>query len=62
MPELGETDGVLDGSRLRPWFRAIAERLARVHHPQPQSWESALTDSVLQQTPIEPQAERRRVP
>ena len=22
-------DGILDGSRLRPWFRAIAERLAR---------------------------------
>ena len=32
---LPEGDGILDGSRLRPWFRAIAERLARVHHPQP---------------------------
>ena len=53
-------DGILDGSRLRPWFRAIAERLARVIILN-RSWESALTDSVLQQTPSEPQAERGRV-
>ena len=50
---LAETDGVLDGSRLRPWFRAIAERLARVIILN-RSWESALTDSVLQQTPASP--------
>ena len=48
-----ETDGVLDGSRLRPWFRAIAERLARVIILN-RSWESALTPSVLQQTPSSP--------
>ena len=46
-------DGVLDGSRLRPWFRAIAERLARCIILN-RSWESALTDSVLQQTPSSP--------
>ena len=46
-------DGILDGSRLRPWFRAIAERLARCIILN-RSWESALTDSVLQQTPSSP--------
>ena len=46
-------DGILDGSRLRPWFRAIAERLAGVIILN-RSWESALTDSVLQQTPSSP--------
>ena len=46
-------DGVLDGSRLRPWFRAIAERLARVIILN-RGWEWALTDSVLQQTPSSP--------
>ena len=45
--------GVLDGSRLRPWFRAIAERLARVIILN-RGWEWALTDSVLQQTPSSP--------
>ena len=49
-------DGVLDGSRLRPWFRAIAARLARVIILN-RSWESALTDSVLQQTPSSPKPE-----
>ena len=49
-------DGVLDGSRLRPWFRAIADRLARVIILN-RSWESALTDSVLQQTPSSPKPE-----
>ena len=44
---------MLDGSRLRPWFRAIAERLARCIILN-RSWESALTDSVLQQTPSSP--------
>ena len=46
-------DGILDGSRLRPWFRAIAERLARCIILN-RSWEWALTDSVLQQTPSSP--------
>ena len=46
-------DGILDGSRLRPWFRAIAERLARVIILN-RGWEWALTDSVLQQTPSSP--------
>ena len=50
---LPEGDGVLDGSRLRPWFRAIAERLARVIILN-RGWEWALTDSVLQQTPSSP--------
>ena len=50
---IAETDGILDGSRMRPWFRAIAERLARVIILN-RSWESALTDSVLQQTPSSP--------
>ena len=45
--------GLLDGSRLRPWFRAIAERLARCIILN-RSWESALTPSVLQQTPSSP--------
>ena len=49
-------DGVLDGSRLRPWFAAIAARLARVIILN-RSWESALTDSVLQQTPSSPKPE-----
>ena len=48
-----EGDGILDGSRLRPWFRAIAQRLARCIILN-RSWESALTDSVLQQTPSSP--------
>ena len=50
---LPEGDGILDGSRLRPWFRAIAERLARVIILN-RGWEWALTDSVLQQTPSSP--------
>ena len=45
--------GILDGSRLRPWFRAIAERLARCIILN-RGWEWALTDSVLQQTPSSP--------
>ena len=48
-----EGDGILDGSRLRPWFAAIAQRLARCIILN-RSWESALTDSVLQQTPSSP--------
>ena len=51
-----ETDGTLDGSRLRPWFAAISQRLARVIILN-RSWESALTDSVLQQTPSSPKPE-----
>ena len=46
-------DGILDGSRLRPWFAAIAARLSRVIILN-RSWESALTPSVLQQTPSSP--------
>ena len=54
MPELVDpANGILDGSRLRPWFRAIAERLARVIILN-RGWEWALTDSVLQQTPSSP--------
>ena len=48
-----EPSGTLDGSRLRPWFRALAQRLARVIVLN-RSWESAVTDSVLQQTPSSP--------
>ena len=44
---------VLTGERLRPWFRALAQRLARVIVLN-RSWESAVTDSVLQQTPSSP--------
>ena len=47
---------MLDGSRLRPWFAAISQRLARVIILN-RSWESALTDSVLQQTPSSPKPE-----
>ena len=47
---LGE---VLTGERLRPWFRALAQRLSRVIVLN-RSWESAVTDSVLQQTPSSP--------
>ena len=43
----------LTGERLRPWFSAISQRLARVIILN-RSWESALTDSVLQQTPSSP--------
>ena len=50
---LPEGDGILDGSRLMPWFRAIAARLSRVIILN-RGWESALTDSVLQQTPSSP--------
>ena len=50
IPGLSDAHGVLDGSRLRPWFRAIAQRLSRVIILN-RSWESALTPSVLQQTP-----------
>ena len=48
--------GTLDGSRLRPWFAAISQRLSRVIILN-RSWESALTDSVLQQTPSSPKPE-----
>ena len=44
---------VLTGERLRPWFRALAQRLSRVIVLN-RSWESAVTDSVLQQTPSSP--------
>ena len=54
MPELVDpANGILDGSRLRPWFAAIAARLSRVIILN-RSWESALTPSVLQQTPSSP--------
>ena len=53
IPGLSDAHGVLDGSRLRPWFRAIAQRLSRVIILN-RSWESALTPSVLQQTPSSP--------
>ena len=53
---LADGDGTLDGSRLRPWFAAISQRLARVIILN-RSWESALTDSVLQQTPSSPKPE-----
>ena len=46
-------DEVLTGERLRPWFRALAQRLSRVIVLN-RSWESAVTDSVLQQTPSSP--------
>ena len=46
----------LTGERLRPWFRAISTRLARVIILN-RSWESALTPSVLQQTPSAPKPE-----
>ena len=56
---LTETDGILDGSRLRPWFRCHRrQRLARVIILNRSLGKSALTDSVLQQTPIEPEASR----
>ena len=51
--EIAKADGSLDGSRLRPWFRALAQRLSRVIVLN-RSWESAVTDSVLQQTPSSP--------
>ena len=44
---------ILTGERLRPWFRALAQRLSRVIVLN-RSWESAVTDSVLQQTPSSP--------
>ena len=53
---LTDSDGTLDGSRLRPWFAAISQRLSRVIILN-RSWESALTDSVLQQTPSSPKPE-----
>ena len=51
----GWSDGeeMLTGERLRPWFRALAQRLSRVIVLN-RSWESAVTDSVLQQTPSSP--------
>ena len=39
-------DGAFDGTRLQPWFRALAFRLARVTVLN-RSWESALTPAVL---------------
>ena len=52
-PRKDDQPEALNGSRLRPWFRAIAQRLARCIILN-RSWESALTDSVLQQTPSSP--------
>ena len=46
----------LTGERLMPWFAAISQGLARVIVLD-RSWESALTDSVLQQTPSSPKPE-----
>ena len=41
---------ILTGDRLKPWFRALSERLANVIVLN-RSWESALTTSLLMQTP-----------
>ena len=41
---------IVDGTRLAPWFRALAERLARVVVLN-RSWEAAVSDTVLQQAP-----------
>ena len=43
-------EGPLDGGRLLPWFEALANRISRVIVLN-RSWESAITPTVLQQTP-----------
>ena len=47
------TGDILDGSRWAPWFAALAKRLERVVVLN-RSWESAVTPSLLQQTPSAP--------
>ena len=47
------TGDILDGSRWQPWFAALAKRLERVVVLN-RSWESAVTPSLLQQTPSAP--------
>ena len=51
--ERGFTGDILDGSRWQPWFAALAKRLERVVVLN-RSWESAVTPSLLQQTPSAP--------
>ena len=46
--------GAFDGARLHPWFEALAERLAQVVVLN-RDFTSALTPSVIQQTPTAPQ-------
>ena len=48
-----EEGDILDGSRWQPWFAALAKRLERVVVLN-RSWESAVTPSLLQQTPSAP--------
>ena len=47
------TGDILDGSRWAPWFAALAKRLERVVVLN-RSWESAVTPTLLQQTPSAP--------
>ena len=47
------TGDILDGTRWQPWFAALAKRLERVVVLN-RSWESAVTPSLLQQTPSAP--------
>ena len=47
------TGDILDGSRWHPWFAALAKRLERVVVLN-RSWESAVTPTLLQQTPSAP--------
>jgi len=42
-----------DGARLRPWFHALAQRLARVVVLN-RDWTSAVTDTLLMHTPTSP--------
>ena len=45
-----DTDGIGSGERLLPWFRSLAQRLARVTVLN-RDWTSALTPTVLMDTP-----------
>lgn len=47
------SDNIGTGERLLPWFRALAQRLAKVTVLN-RSWESAVTPSVLSQVPSSP--------
>lgn len=49
----GGTGDILDGTRWAPWFAALAKRLERVVVLN-RSWESAVTPTLLQQTPSAP--------
>ena len=51
--QVGRSGDILDGSRWQPWFAALAKRLERVVVLN-RSWESAVTPSLLQQTPSAP--------